>query len=88
MSKFNTFIKCDTNGMSLESILKSLFVKHTDGTVGIRTVSRTITSCSSLTPAVVCANTADNLEELVRQSVVLDACGKPALMLMNTVSAS
>lgn len=81
------FITCDTNGISLDTLIRSLMVKHTDGTKGFRTVVINVTDCDDLSPAIDCDNQASTETEF-RNTIVLDACGQPAIALFNTKNAT
>lgn len=89
MSKFTKYINCDNNGgLDTETILKSLFIQTGDGSVGIRTVIKAVGECDDAEQKVSCTNQMLTLDDLLRESIVLDACGEPALLLITTTNAT
>lgn len=82
------FMSCDTNGMSLDALFRSLMVTHTDGTKGFRAVIVNVTDCNDLAPGIDCDNTTITTEQALRERIVLDDCGKPAVVFYNTANAS
>lgn len=86
MATFDQFITCDNNTMSLEALLKSLEVVHDDGRKGYRVMVVNIAECDDLNDRE--CNDPKTLEQGFRERIALDPCGKPAILVFNTVAAS
>ena len=82
------YLTCETNGIPLEAILLSLMVTHADGSKGFRMVIVDVADCDDLTDGIDCQLTPGNLIAEFKDRIVLDACGKPALLVYNTADAT
>jgi len=81
----DSFINCDTNGMSLETLLKSLAVtNNASGIKGFRCVIINDSDCDHYDDEG-CATQGKTSEQIFRERIVLDDCGKLAIALFNTV---
>jgi len=77
MSELTKCLGCDPADLSLDELLKSLFVKDSFGNVGIEVK---LNVCNSInTSAITCADSAKDLKELIVESLVIDECNKCSL---------
>jgi len=77
MSVYEKCLGCDPADLSLDELLKSLFVTDSEGNTGIEIK---LNVCSSEnTSAITCADSAKTLKELIVESLVIDECGKCSL---------
>ncbi len=86
MALFDKFIKCDTNGIGLETLFASLMTKRNDGVKGFRVAIVNVADCDTLSD--VDCSSIPNMEAEIRDRIYLDECGKPCVVLFNTVAAS
>lgn len=78
MSVYTKCVTCDGGAVTLDQLLKSLFVKDADGTIGLE-VKLNVCDADT-TPAVDCGTNV-TLEQLVKGALVVDECGHCALKL-------
>lgn len=82
MAAGDKYVKCENPSISWQELLNSLLVKDSvTGVVGLRTYQVNIPN-ARLSLVQDCGIPAYNLEEVLRQSIVLDAFNKPALALI------
>lgn len=74
------YIKCDTSGMSMETLAKALFTRNaTTKKEGLRVLRVVVASAADIEPAVDC-NSPVSLEAHIRNMVYLAGDGLPALL--------
>jgi len=85
MSVYEKCFPCNASEITIEEIIKSLFVIDSDGNIGVEVK---LNPCSSRNdPATACDLKDPSVEDLVRASVVIDECDKCALKLFVDMDA-
>ena len=85
MSKYENCLTCDASEVTLEELLKSLFVKDSFGNIGIELK---LNLCDeNNTSAVSCDLANQSLAELLKQALIVDECGKCSLKVFVDVSS-
>lgn len=84
MSKYEQCLNCDASEITLDELLKGLFVKDSFGNIGIELK---LNLCDEdNTSAVSCDLANQSLAELLKQALVIDECGKCSLKVFVDVS--
>lgn len=79
------FVKCNTNGMSLEQILKSIIWQDaTTGAKGVRMIIVDVAAAGDIVPGVDCNTSQIHLDTHIRDMIFEDGAGMPALLVYNT----
>ena len=85
MSLYEKCLTCSASEITLDELLKGLFVKDAFGNVGIELK---FNLCSEdNTPAVTCDLTDPTVADLLKQAMVIDECGKCSLKVFVDVAA-
>jgi hypothetical protein len=85
MSLYEKCLTCSASEITLDELLKGLFVKDAFGNVGIELK---FNLCSEdNTPAVTCDLADPTLADLLKQAMVIDECGKCSLKVFVDVAA-
>ena len=85
MSLYEKCLNCDASEITLDELLKGLFVKDSFGNIGIE-VKLNICDADN-TSAVSCDLAEPTLADLLKQAMVIDECGKCSLKLFVDASA-
>lgn len=85
MSLYEKCLNCDASEITLDELLKGLFVKDAFGNIGIELKFNICNENN--TPAVSCDLQDPSLAELLKQALVIDDCGKCSLKVFVDVSA-
>lgn len=82
MAAGDKYVGCDNPSISWQELLNSILVKDSaTGVVGIRTYQVNVAD-TNLSLVQDCGIPALNLEEVLRNSIVIDAFGEPSLALI------
>jgi hypothetical protein len=85
MSKYEECLTCNPSEITLDELLKALFVKDADGNIGIEVK---INPCDEdNVSAVACDLKEPTLADLLKMSMVIDECDKCSLKLFVDISA-
>jgi hypothetical protein len=85
MSLYEKCLNCDASEITLDELLKGLFVKDSFGNIGIEVK---LNACDeNNTSAVSCDLQDPSLAELLKQAMVIDDCDKCSLKLFVDFSA-
>lgn len=71
--------------VGMMELLNSILVRTDDGQVGIRVVRTTKDDCANVTDFLSCSSPLVNLEDVLRNIIVLDECGRPGVHMIDVV---
>lgn len=86
MATQDTIVQCLDLPLDWLTLLKMIIVTDADGNFYLNVYYNDAPDCEALTPAVACI-TNETIEQLLRNIIVEDECGNPALALTGNICA-